>query len=170
MMTGAKIVLDTGMDAARNGLGGLAGASWVMRLPQRQAACTGHPAGRGRPGVPASSGAGLVAVTFGSMAAPAPDRAVLPVYWEPVEPDDEFTVQLVGTIILAPATTSGSSALTLTGACQPPPDAWPPDRRERARAELHEACREFITSVARDVTRAAGLGLDQDPPGPTWEW
>jgi hypothetical protein len=170
MMTGAKIILDTGMDAARNGLAGLAGAGWIMSLPQRQATYTGHPAGRGRPCRPADGGAGLVAVTFGSAAAQAPDRVVLPVYWEPVEPDDEFTGQLVGTIILAPAATSGHCALTLTGACQPPPDAWPADRRERTRVELLEACREFITSVARDVTGAAGPGPDQGPPGPVWVW
>ena len=170
MMTGAKIVLDTGMDAARDGLAGLAGASWIMSLPQRRAAHTGHPAGRGRPGPSADSGAGLVAVTFGTVAAPAPDRIVLPVYWEPVEPDDELTVQLVGTIILAPATTPGRIALTMSGACQPPPGAWPPDRREQARLEILEASREFITSVARDVTRAAGPGLDQDHLGPSWAW
>jgi hypothetical protein len=170
MMTGAKVVLDTGMEAARDGLAGLAGASWIMSLPQRQAAYTGHPAGRGRPGLPVGGRARLVAVTFGTTAAPAPDRIVLPVYWEPVEPGDDPTLELVGTIILAAAATAGQTALTMTAACQPPPGAWPRDRCERARAELLEACREFITSVACDVTAAAGPGPGQDPPGPVWAW
>jgi hypothetical protein len=169
MMTGAKIVLDSGMDAARDGLATLAGASWIMSLPHRKAAYTGHPAGRGRPS-PSAGGAWLVAVTFGTTAAPGPDRTVLPVYWEPVDPADELIAELVGTIVLSRAATPGQSALTMTGACQPPPGACPPDRRERIRAELREACREFLTSVACDITRAPGPGSGQDPPGPTWAW
>ena len=118
MMTGAKIILRTGIDAPRDGLASLAGVSWMMSLPQRRAAYSGHPAGRGRPGMAADGGAGLVAVTFGIMTVPAADHIVLPVGWEPVEPGDEFTVQLEGSVILAPAATQGYSALTLSGVCR----------------------------------------------------
>lgn len=169
-MTGAKIIVDTGMDAARHGLADLAGVNWMMSLPQRQAAYAGHPAGRGRPGLSADGGAGLVAVVFGNIAAPAPDRIVLSVCWEPVEPGDEFTVQLHGSINLAPAAERGHCALTLTGICQVPPGALTADGREQVRLELMEASREFITSVARDVTRAAGPGPEHDLLGPSWAW
>ena len=170
MMTGAKIVLNTEMDAARDGLADLAGVSWMMSLPQRQAAYAAHPAGRGRPGLRADGGAGLVAVMFGDIAAPAPDHIVLPVRWEPAEPGDEFTVQLHGTITLAPAAEPGHSALTLTGVCPVPPSALTPHGREQVRLEFTEAAREFITSVARDITRAAGPGPDPDLLGPSWAW
>ena len=163
-------MLDTGMDAARDGLAGLAGVSWIMSLPQRQAAYSGHPAGRGRPGLYADGGAGLIVVMFGDIAAPAADRLVLPVSWEPVEPGDEFTGQLRGSITLAPAVEQGHSALTLAGICQVPPDARTPDGRGQVRLEFMEASREFITSVARDVTRAAGAGPGHDLLGPSWAW
>jgi hypothetical protein len=158
------------MDAVRDGLASLAGAGWIMSLPQRQAAYRGHPAGRARPGLAADGGAGLVAVTFGKMANPAADRMVLPVRWEPVEPGDELTVQLNGSITLDPAATRERSALTLAGFCQVPPGAVTPDSRGQTGLELMEASREFITSVARDVTRAAGLGPERDLLGPTWAW
>jgi hypothetical protein len=170
MMTGAKIILDTGMDAARDGLVGLAGISWMMSLPQRQAAYAGPPAGRGQPGLCADGGAGLIAVTFGDLEAPAPDHVVLPVCWEPAEPGDEFTVRLHGSIILAPAAEHGRSALTLTGVCPVPPGALTPDGREQVRLEFMEASREFITGVARDVARAAGPGPGEDLLGPSWAW
>jgi hypothetical protein len=166
MMTGAKIILHTGMDAACVGLASLAGASWMMSLPQRQAAWNGHPAGRGRPGMAADGGAGLIAVTFGEITAPAADHVVLPVEWEPVEPDNEFTLQLTGTIVLAPGTAQGCSALTLSGACQMPPAALTPDGGDQVRLELIEVAREFITSVARDITPGAG----SRSLGQSWAW
>ncbi len=144
MMTGAKIILNTGMDAARDKLAGLAGGSWMMSLPQRRAAYASHPAGRGKPGLRADGGAGLVAVMFGDLATPAPDRVVLRVTWEPVEPGDEFTVQLDGSITLAPAMEHGHSALTLTGACPMPAGALTAGARQRVTAELMDASREFI--------------------------
>jgi hypothetical protein len=170
MMTGAKIILNTGMDAARDKLAELARASWMMSLPRRRAAYARHPAGRGRPGARADGEAGLVAVMFGDMAAPAPDRIVLPVIWEPVEPGDEFTVQLQGNITLAPATEHGHIALTLAGFCGMPPAALTADRREQVRLEFMEASREFVTSVARDITGDVGPGPEQDLTGPSWAW
>lgn len=166
MMTGAKIILRTEIDAARDGLAGLAGASWMMSLPQRRAAYSGHPAGRGRPGIAADGGAVLIAVTFGIMTAPAADHVVLPVGWEPVEPDDEFTVQLKGSVILAPASTRGQCALTLSGVCQVPRAALTRGGCDQVRLELIEAAREFITGVARDITGDAGSGS----LGQSWAW
>jgi hypothetical protein len=49
------------------------------------------------------------------MTAPAADRVVMPVCWEPVEPGDEFTVQLDGAITLTPAAALAGSTLTLAG-------------------------------------------------------
>jgi hypothetical protein len=166
MMTGAKIILRTGIDAPRDRLAGLAGVSWMMSLPQRRAAYSLHPAGRGRPGRAAHGGAGLVAVTFGIMSVPAADHIVLPVEWEPVEPGDEFAIQLEGSVILAPAATRGYSALTLSGAGRLPEASLTPDGRGRARPALIEAAREFITGVARDITRDAGSGC----LGQSWAW
>lgn len=165
-MTGAKIVLHAGMDGLRDGLASLGGASWVMSLPLRQAAYRGHPAGRGRPGMAADGGAGLVAVNFGEVTAPAADHVVLPVGWEPVEPDDEFTVQLSGSITLAPAAAPGCCALTLSGVCQAPPRGLTRDGCDQVRLELIEASREFITSVARDIIQDAGSGT----LGQSWAW
>ena len=165
-MTGAKIILPVGLAAARDGLASLAGASWIMSLPLRQAAYGGHPAGRGLPGHPADGAATLIAVTFGEMTAPAADHVVLPVRWEPVEPDDQFTVQLAGSVILAPATVPGCSALTLSGGCQITPGVPTTDGRDQVRLELIEAAREFIASVARDITPGAG----DDSLGPCWGW
>jgi hypothetical protein len=170
MMTGARIILDTGMDAVRDGLADLAGASWIMSLPQRQAAYRGHPAGRARPGLAAGGGARLVVVTFGQTANPAPDRMVLPVRWEPVEPGDELTVELNGSITLDPAATRERSALTLAGFCQAASGVLASDGRQRAGPELTEASQDFIIDVARDITRAAGLGPERDLLGPTWAW
>ena len=166
MMTGAKIILRTEIDAARDGLAGLAGVSWMMILPRRRAAYSGHPAGRGRPGIVADGGAGLIAVTFGVMTAPAADHIVLPVGWEPVEADDKFTVQLKGSVILAPAVAPGHSALTLTGVCQVPEAALTAGGRDQVRLELAETAREFITGVARDITGDAGTGC----LGQSWAW
>lgn len=172
-MTGAKVILATGLDAARDRLAALAGASWMMSLPQRRAAFAAHPAGKGRPWPQPDRGTGLVAVMFGPLAAPAADRVVLPVTWEPVESGDEFTVQLDGNITLAPAAEHGHVALTLAGFCRTPPGALTADGREQATLELSEASRDFITSVAHDVTRALGdvAGPErEDLIGPSWAW
>jgi hypothetical protein len=173
MMTGAKVVLATEMDAARDQLAGLAGTSWMMTLPRRRAAFAAHPAGKGRQVPHPDGGAGLVAVMFGPLATPAADRVVLPVTWEPVAPGDEFTVRLDGNITLAPAAEQGHVALTLAGFCQIARGTLTADVRERVTLELKEASREFITSVARDVTDALGTaapGPDQDLIGPSWAW
>ena len=114
----------------------------------------------------ADGGAGLVAVTFGEITAPAADHVVLPVGWEPVAPDDGFTVQLSGSITLAPATAQGCCALTLSGVCQAPPRALTQDGCDQVRLELTEASREFITSVARDIIQDAGSGS----LGQSWAW
>jgi len=159
-MTGAKIILRIGIDAACNGLVGLAGTSWMMNLPQRRAAYRGHPAGRGRPGMAADGGTVLVAVTFGEITVTDADHLALAVGWEPVAPDDKFTVQLKGSIILAPATAPGCSALTMSGACQVP------DGGDLVRLELIEASREFITSVARSIVPDAG----SHSLGQSWAW
>lgn len=173
MMTGAKVILAIGMDAARDKLAGLAGASWMMSLPQRRAAFAAHPAGKGRPVPRPDGGTGLVAVMFGLLGEPAADRVVLPVTWEPVTPGDEFNVQLDGIITLAPATEQERVALTLAGFCRMPPGALTADGRERARLDFMEASREFITSVAHDVTRAMGNAPAPEQEGligPTWAW
>lgn len=173
MMTGAKVVLTIGMDAARDRLACLAGASWMMSLPQRRAAFAAHPAGKGRQVPHPGGGTGLVVVMFGPVAAPAADRVVLPVTWEPVEPGNEFTVQLDGTITLAPAAEHGHVALTLAGFWRMPSGALTADGREQARLEFMEASREFIAGVAHDVTRAAGNASSpeqEDLIGPSWAW
>ncbi len=84
MMTGAKIILHAEMDAACVGLASLAGASWIMSLPQRQV----------------------------------------------------------------------------------PPGAPTPDGCDQVRLALIEAAREFIASVARDITPGAGSGS----LGQSWAW
>jgi len=170
MIAGARIVLNEGLDAARDGLAGLTGASWMMSLPQWRAAYTGHPAGRGRPGVPADGGARLVAVTFGSVTAPAADRLILPFQWEPLEPGHELTLQLSGSITLARAVARGHSALTMAGICQIPSGALVPDDFEQVRLKLMEASRAFVTTLARAVNPAAGSGPEPGPLGPAWAW
>lgn len=160
-MTGAEIMLETGMQAARDGLADLAGSTWIMSLPQRQAAYHGHPAGRGRPGLPADEGTGLVAVTFGNRAVLAQECVILSVRWEPMEPGDEFTVLLDGSVTLAPAAAPEQSVMTLTGTCETRAGAMTPDACEQLSRELSEASREFITNVADDVTHAAGSGPER---------
>ncbi len=155
-MTGAKIMLETGMQAARDGLIELAGATWMMSLPQRQAAYRDHPAGRARPHLSADDGTGLVAVTFGDGVVLAAGRVTLSVRWEPVEPGDEFTVLLDGSVTLAPAATRERSELVLAGTCAMPRRALTPEGCEQVRRELDEASREFITSVADGLVHAAG--------------
>jgi hypothetical protein len=170
MIAGARIVLNAGLDAARDGLTGLTGASWMMSLPQRRAEYHGHPAGRGRPGGSADGGAGLVAVTFGSVTTGAAGQLILPFRWEPVEPGDELTFQLSGSITLARAVACEHSALTVAGTCQVSSGTLAPDDFEQVRLGLMEASREFITTVARDVNRAAGSGPEPGPLGPVWAW
>ena len=170
MITGAKIVLDVRLDAARDGLAGLAGVNWMMSLPWRRAAYHGHPAGRARRGPSDDRAARPVAVTFGSVTAPAADQIILPFRWEPAEPGGGLTVQVSGSITLARAVACGHSALTLAGICQIPSGALAPDDFEEIRLELMEASREFITTVARDVSRAAGSGSESGPVGPAWAW
>jgi hypothetical protein len=170
MMTGAKIVLNAGMDAVRAGLTDLAGAEWVMSLPQRRGAYARHPAGHGRPGMCADGGAGLVAVAFGDLEVPAADHLVVPVCWEPVEPGDGFTVRLEGSLTLAPASEQGRSALTLTGICQVLPSTVTAVGRERVRLEFKEASLEFVTSVARDLTGDGCPDPEHDGLGPSWAW
>lgn len=170
MIAGARIVLNEGLDAARDGLTSLTGASWMMSLPRRRAGHTGHPAGRGRPGVPADGEARLVAVTFGSVTTSATDRMILPFQWEPVEPGDELTFQLSGSITLARAVARGHSALTVAGICQIPSGALAPDDFEQVRLRLMEATREFSTALARAVNGAAGSGPEPGLPGPAWAW
>jgi hypothetical protein len=54
-----------------------------------------------------------------------------------------------------------------------PPGALNADGREQARLDFMEASREFITSVARDMTRAMGNAPGPEPDGligPTWAW
>ena len=170
MMIGAKIMLHTEMDATRDELADLAGASWMMSLPQRQAAYSGHPAGHAWPGLPADGGPGLVAVTFGNMAASTAARVLLPVSWESVAPGDAFTVLLDGDITLAPAIAQGRSSLTLAGVYRMPPITLTADDCEQARLQAIEASRDFITSVARTVTRSLDPGPEQEPLGSAWSW
>ena len=170
MIAGARIVLNAGLDAERDGLAGLAGASWLMSLPQGRVAYNGHPAGRGRSGLSADGGTRLVAVTFGSVTTPAADQIILPFRWEPVEPGGELTVQLSGSITLAHAVARGHSALTMAGICQIPSGGLAPDDFEQVRLDLMDASWEFITSVARDVNPAAGSGPEPGPLGPAWAW
>ena len=160
MRIGAKIMLNVGLDDARDGLAKLADTGWMMSLP-RQDPHPGHPAGHARPGLPA-------AVTFGRMAVSA-DCFVLPVRWESAEPGDEFTVLLDADITVAPDAVEGRSMLTLAGVCRLPPGTLASDGYELARMQVMEAAREFITSIAETVTRSAARGQEQ-PCGQAWSW
>ena len=160
MRIGAKIMLNVGLDDARDGLARLADTSWMMSLP-RQGPHPGHPAGRARPGLP-------VAVTFGRMAVSA-GSFVLPVRWESAEPGDEFTVLLDADITLAPDAGEGHSTLTLAGVCRLPPGTLTTDGYELARMQVIEAARESITSIADTVTRFASHGQEQSQ-GQAWSW
>jgi hypothetical protein len=179
MRIGAKIILSTGIDTARDGLAELAGSGWMMNLPQRREAhCghsarhpTGHPAGHARPGLPGNGAEpGPVAVTFGKQAASAGSVAVLPVQWESVEPGDEFTVMLDGDITLAPADEQAHSTLALAGFCRLPHCDLIAEDYALARKQVIEAVRTFITSVAVTVTCSAEPGREQGPPGPASSW
>jgi len=166
MLVCAKIMLPTGVDAARDGLAGLASHTWMMSLP-RQEAYGGHPAGRARPGHTAPGGSGLVAVVFGNMAA---SRALLPARWESLEPGDEFSVLLDGDITLAAVSGQAQGMLTLSGVCRLIPATLIACGCEQARMQLIEATRAFITIVGNIVTCSAAPGPDQPPTGPAWSW
>jgi hypothetical protein len=178
MRIGAKIMLNTGIDATRDELASLAGSGWMINLPQRQEAYrgraaghpSGHPAGRARPGLARDGGPGPVAVTFGQPAASAGSGTVLPVQWESVEPGDEFTVLLDGDITLAAADGQANSILTLAGFCRLPDRTLTADGYQQARAQVIEAARAFITSLAATVTRSAGPGGEEQQPGTAWSW
>ena len=179
MRIGAKIVLNTGIDAARDGLAELADRCWMMDLPQRRAAYrghsaghpTGHPAGTARPGLPGSGGGpGLVAVTFGRPAASAGSGSVLPVRWESVEPGDEFTVLLDGDITLAPAAEQGDSTLSMAGSCRLPEGSLTADGYEQTRSQVIEAARAFISDVAATAARSADPGREQELSGGASAW
>ena len=151
----------------------------MINLPQRKEAyrghCaghpSGHPAGRARPGLPGNGGGpGPVAVTFGKPAPCAGSGAVLPVQWESVEPGDEFTVLLDADITLAPAAEKAHSTLTLAGFCRLPDGTLTAGGYEQAKAQVIEAARDFVTSVAATVTCSADPGGEQEPPGSAWSW
>lgn len=171
-------MLNTGIDDARDELAALAASGWMMNLPQRQEAYsglsaghpTGHPAGHARPGLPGSGGPGAVVVMFGQPAASAGSGTVLPVRWESVEPGDEFTVLLDGDIALAPAAGQAHSTLTLAGFCRLPERTLTADGYVQARAQVIEAARAFIMSVAVTVTRCAEPGQEQETSGLAWSW
>ncbi len=149
MMVGAKIVLNIGSAAARDGLAKLADSGWMMSLPGS------------RPEV--------VAVTFGKLPVSAGSCTLLSVRWESAEPGDEFTVVLDADITLAPGTGRDSSTLTLAGVCRLPPGTLTAEGYEPARVQVIEAARGFISSVAEAVTRHAARGGEQ-PQGQAWSW
>lgn len=173
MRIGAKIMLNTGLDAARAGLASLADSTWMMTLPQQPAAHpSGHPAGSTRPGRPGiGGGAGLVAVTFEPAAAAPGSAGSLAVQWESVEPCDGLAVLLVGDIILAPAPAAspGQSMLVLAAFSRLLPAAGGGDEQPRVEF-LKEVARSFITSVAVAVAGSADAGHQPQPPGPASSW
>jgi hypothetical protein len=169
MIIGAKIVLNTGVDAAREGLGGLAGGTWMLSVPRQRAARAGHPAGSAPRGPAGPGRAGPVAVVFGdTIAARGPDVA-LPVRWESLEPGDEFTVLLAADITVAAVAGQETVMLTLAGVCRLSGtlDAYP---HENARTQVAEMAGVFITSVADAVTRSAAPRPDVKPAGSPWIW
>jgi len=171
MRIGAKIMLSTGLDAARDGLASLADSSWMMSLPPHPDTCHGgHPAGRARPGPAGSAGeAGLIAVTFGAVPAAPGSSESLPVQWESVELDDALDMLLAGNITPAPAAPPGHSTLTLAGFCRllHATGGGP----EQVRVDLlKEAALSFITCVAVAVASYADPGHQPQPPGPASSW
>ena len=157
-------MLNIGLDTARNGLAELADTGWMMSLP-RQDPRSGHPAGQGRP---AASG-GAIAVTFGKLAVPAEAGALLSVRWESAEPGDEFAVLLDADIILGTAADQ-ACILTLAGVCRLPPGTLIAGGYELARAQVTEAAREFITSVAKAVTCSGAQGQEPPTRGEAQSW
>jgi hypothetical protein len=169
MRIGAKIMLSTGLDAARDGLAGLADSGWLMRLPSRPEAGYGHPAGAALPGYRGpGGGAGLVAVMFGALPASSGSPGQLPVHWESLDPDDALALLLVGDITPAVAA-QGNSTLTLAGFCRLLPGAHGSYEQGRLDA-VKEAVRSFITGVALAIAPSAGSGPEPPSPGPAWAW
>jgi hypothetical protein len=160
MMVGAKIVLNVGPAVARDGLARLADSGWMMSLPL-QDQCSAPPAGHRAPEV--------VAVTFGKVPVSVGTCTLLSVRWESAEPGDQFTVVLDADITLAPGAGRDSSTLTLAGVCRLPPRTLTAEGYERARMQVIEAARGFISSVAQAVTRHAARDGDQ-PQGQAWSW
>jgi hypothetical protein len=173
MRISATIMLNVKLNAARDGLAGLADNSWMMSLPRqdpRSGQPGGHPAGRGIPGRSAAGrGAGTIVVTFGKLTVPAEAGALLPVRWESAEPGDEFAVLLDADIILS-AAADQASILTLAGVCRLPPGTLIAEGYEQARAQVAEAAREFITSVADVVTCSGGQGQEPRTRGEARSW
>jgi hypothetical protein len=178
MMIGAKITLNMPIGSACDGLGCLAGDSWLFSLPGPRWGRHGHPAGSALPGSASGGQPCPIAVTFGNLAAPTPSSSVLPVRWESLEPGDTFAVLLDADIILAPAVDRASGVLVLAGVCRLP-GSLDADGHEQARTRVSDAAKEFITSVATAVTRAAASGpmdprtqraVRTDLPGPAMSW
>lgn len=167
MRVSAKIMLNMGISAARNGLAGLADGSWLMPLPRRQDPYNGHPAGSVWRALPATSDrTGLIAVTFGTLS-PADGLAVaLPVRWEPLEPNDECAFLLDGDIALAPLSGYAHSILTFGGTCRMLPAVLTDDCHQQARLQV-EAAQSFIASVAAILIGSPVRATSPlDPPGP----
>lgn len=167
MRIGARIRLNSGFDVVRDGLALLADSGWMMNLWPASRPHPEHPAGSSRPGMPVHPL--VVAVTFGKPAVGDCDM-VLPVRWESVEPGDEFTVLLDGDVTLAREDGQGHRTLTMAGFCRVPCGVATSGDFERARVELAEAARIFITSVATAAMPAPGPGQDRDVTGPAWSW
>jgi hypothetical protein len=170
MRIGAKIVLDTGLDAAHDGLASLADSSWMMSLPGRAACDPEHPAGRARRRIPgAHGGPGLVAVTFGALPTVPGSFRGLPVHWESVELADALAILLAGEITLTQGMCGGHSTLAMTGFCRLLP-ATGGSTDEARLTLLKEVAKSFITSVAVDVVTSADPGHQLVPMGPASAW
>jgi hypothetical protein len=155
MRIGAKIIINTSLDAARDGLATLASQGWAISLP---GARPGHPAGQALPGRPAGGCLrGLVMVTFGTAAAAG---EVLPVQWESVERGEVFAALLLsGDLTVSAAATPGCSTLALFGFCSLLPAVVPDASQEQAARQVIKAlARLFITSVAAAIARSADPG------------
>ena len=166
-------MLNVKLNAARGGLAGLADTSWMMSLPRqdpRSGQPGGHPAGHALPSRPAADGGtGTIAVTFGKLSVPAEGGALLPARWESAEPGDEFAVLLDADIILS-AAADQACILTLAGVCRLPLGTLIADGYEQARAQVTEAAREFITSVADVVTCSGAQGQEPRTRGEARSW
>lgn len=165
MRIGATIELNADIDAAREGLTELADCGWMMGLPSRRHTHYGHPAGSALPRTSSRGSRGLVVATFGKRAGSAGCGAVLPIRWELVGLDGEFSVLLEGEISLSPTAAPDRSTLRLAGTCRLPARTPTTDDQD-AKAQLVETVREFITSVA--VSVAGPIDPYADPPEPAW--
>ena|SRR5579859_288512 len=169
MRIGAKITLNMGIGAARDGLTSLDGGSWLMSQPCCHDPRRGHPAGSARPArVTPGKRTGLVAVVFGTLPLSAGPAAKLPVHWESLEPSDECAVFLAGDIALAPLLGDAGSILTLGGTCRILPAVLTEDGWKEARRQVVETAREFITSIALILADSAGSA--EQPLGSALSW